>query len=79
MVLDPPDDADLDTLETLLTAKLDVPEEPDLGQSVHVVLLLAWRWRLPNLARQIFQRFARTKKTATIALNWAIMASPAHT
>lgn len=49
-----------------------------LDQAVQIVLLLSWRWRLPELAGRIFHRFAKAKEKATSVLNWAIMASSAH-
>ncbi len=70
--------ADTERLKTILIAKLDQLEGNDLDQSVQIVLLLTWRWRLPQLAKEIFHRFACNKDMATTVLNWAIMASAAE-
>ena len=78
MALTLPEGADSERLKAILIGKLDQLEGNDLDQSVQIVLLLAWRWRLPELAKAIFHRFACSKNIATTVLNWAIMASAAE-
>lgn len=78
MALTLPEGAEVGALEPILTAKLDQLEGDDLDQSVQIAFLLTWRWRLPELAKAIFHRFARQKEMTTTVLNWAIMASAAE-
>jgi hypothetical protein len=78
MALTLPEGADAERLRTILIAKLDQLEGDDLVQSVQIVLLLTWRWRLPELAKAIFHRFGSKNDLATTVLNWAILASAAE-
>lgn len=78
MSAQPPADADVAALEEVLTAKLEALSGEDLDQALQITLLLGWRWKLPDLSRRMFDRFARGRDKTTIVLNWAVLAAAAH-
>lgn len=75
IVADLPARANVAELGDILIEKLEGVEPERLDDAVQIVLLLAWRWKMPAFARRVFDRFAKIAGNTTLALSWAVLAA----